>query len=146
MKWYFASRQKHKHHISKILDFLEAKGHTVRYDWTKLGQLQPYNKHALESETVAKEITEAVNECDIFVLISDEGGTDMFTELGIAISRYLERNKPRIYITGSMNNRSLMHFHPSIIRLDSINSVFEIECPEMELAEISTVLQKIEEK
>ena len=51
----------------------------------------------------------------------------MFIELGIVIANSMKNNKPRIYVIGEHNKRSLLHFHPFIIHLDNIEQVFRRE-------------------
>src|SRR3989338_6338937 len=93
--------------------------------------MKPYNENSNQSSLVAKEISVALKDVDIFVLITDEAGTDMFIELGIVIGRWLDNNKTKIYAVGKFNDRSLMHFHPAIKRVDKLSNVFSIECPEL---------------
>ncbi len=131
MKWYFASRMRHKESIEKIVDFLKSQDHQVVYEWSKLSQLEPYNGNPEKSSSVAKEISVALKDLDIFVLITDEAGTDMFIELGIVIGKWLDNNKTKIYAVGKFNDRSLMHFHPAIRRVGKLSDVFSIECPEL---------------
>ncbi len=131
MKWYFASRMRHKKAIDKIVNFLKSQNHSVVYEWSRLGSIKPYNENSDESSLVAKEISVALKDVDIFVLITDEAGTDMFIELGIVIGRWLDNNKTKIYAVGKFNDRSLMHFHPAIKRVDKLSDVFSIECPEL---------------
>ena len=131
MEWYFASRRRHKEFIDKIVNFLESQNHSVVYEWSKLGRLKPYHKNSDKSSLVAREIGNALKDVDIFVLISDEAGTDMFIELGIVIREWMQNKKIKIYIVGKFNDRSLMHHHPSIKRVNKIRDVFSIECPEI---------------
>lgn len=131
MKWYFASRMRHKESIEKIVNFLKSQNHHVVYEWSKLGSLKPYNENSNKSSLVAKDLTDALKDVDIFVLIADEAGTDMFIELGIVIGRWLNNSKTKIYAVGKFNDRSLMHFHPAIKRVDKLSAVFSIECPEL---------------
>ncbi len=131
MKWYFASRMRHKESIEKIVNFLKSQNHKVVYEWSKLGTLKPYVENSNKSSLVAKEISLALRDVDIFVLITDETGTDMFIELGIVIGRWLDNNKTKIYAVGKFNDRSLMHFHPAITRVDKLSDVFTLECPEL---------------
>lgn len=130
MKWYFASRMRHREFIDKIVNFLKSQNHSVVYNWSKLGSLKPYHENSDKSSLVAREISNTLKDVDIFVLIADEAGTDMFIELGIVIGRWLDDNKTKIYVVGKFNDRSLMHFHPAIKRLDKLSDVFSIECPE----------------
>jgi len=126
MKWYFASRTRHQETISKIYQTLRNKGHTVVFDWTQLKIVKPYEEHSCKA--IAEDISTSIPNADIFVLISDAAGTDMFVELGIALA-----HKKKIYVVGEHNKRSLMHFHPSIIHVDTIKEVLDKECPGIRL-------------
>jgi hypothetical protein len=131
MKWYFASRTQHKEFVDRLVNFLKSQNHSVVYEWSKLNSLKPYDENSDRSSSIAKEISVALKDVDIFVLISDEAGTDMFIELGIAIGRWLDDRKTRIYAVGKFNDRSLMHFHPAIKRVDKLSDVFSMECPKL---------------
>jgi hypothetical protein len=131
MKWYFASRMRHKDSINRVIDFLKSHGHSIAYEWSKSGSLKPYQENADQAAMVAGDIGEALKEVDVFVLIADAAGTDMFIELGMAIGRWQSDNTTKIYVVGDNNNRSLMHFHPAIKRLDTLRDVFALECPKL---------------
>ncbi|MAH46259.1 hypothetical protein CMI37_10540 [Candidatus Pacearchaeota archaeon] len=122
---------RHKESIEKIINFLKSQDQQVVYEWSKLGSLKPYNENSNKSSLVAKEIGDALKNVDIFILVADEAGTDMFIELGIVIGRWLDNNKTKIYAVGKFNDRSLMHFHPAIKQVDKLSDVFSIECPEL---------------
>ena len=146
MKWYFASRMRHKEAIGKIVNFLESNNHSVIYDWSKMDSLSPYIENTDKSTLVAEEISNALKDVDIFVLIADESGTDMFIELGIVIGRWLDDKKTKIYIVGEFNDRSLMHFHPAIKRVDKLSDIFAIESPDIlnkESKALSTLLTEV---
>jgi hypothetical protein len=131
MKWYFASRMRHKESIGKVESLLKAQNHEIGYEWSKLDSLKPYNENANKVSLLAKEISLSLSDVDIFVLIADEGGTDMFIELGIAIAKWVNSANIRIYAVGNFNDRSLMHFHPAIKRVNKLSEVFSLECPEL---------------
>ncbi|MDD5191504.1 MAG: hypothetical protein PHH54_02540 [Candidatus Nanoarchaeia archaeon] len=127
MKWYLASRQSRKEEVKRIIKSLEEHGQEISYNWTGLESLHPYSENKDKSIKISGKIPHAISSSDIFVLFSDSGGTDMFIELGIAINNFLNHKKPKIYILGEYNSRSLMHFHHSITRVNSIEEVFEEE-------------------
>lgn len=54
---------------------------------------------------------------DLFVLISDKAGTGMHTELGVAISCYLDRGKPKTYVVGPYFDSNMFYFHDVVQRL-----------------------------
>ncbi|MFA5173763.1 MAG: hypothetical protein WC438_01125 [Candidatus Pacearchaeota archaeon] len=127
MKWYIASRQKSKKEVKKIINFLRAKKQEITFDWTKIPNLNPYANNEPLSSKISKQISGQIKESDIFVLLSDASGTDMYIELGMAMNNHEVSNKPRIYVVGDKNNRSLMHFHPSIVRAKNIYKVYRLE-------------------
>ena len=132
MKWYFAARTKHRGTISSIVELLKEYNHEVSFDWTKFGPLEPYNKNTEKSKEMAEKISMAIGSTDVFVLISDEGGTDMFVEMGVALASCVKNNRPKVYVVGEHNKRSLMHLHPSITHVDSLKQIFMAECPDIQ--------------
>ena len=118
MKFYFASRIKNKEKILKISEVLKKNKHSVVSSWLQTPSLKPYEKNKKSCKLMAKKIEHEIKKSDVFVLISDRAGTDMFVELGIAISL----NK-KIYIIGKWNKRSLMHFHPLINHISSVKEL-----------------------
>ena len=123
MKVYISSRQNKKDYIKEITDILNKKGYELSFDWRKIPDLKPYQKNEEKSVKISQEITNSIKKSDLFILISDSGGTDMFIELGIAISENLKKGSPKIYCIGKHNNRSLMLHHPSIKRINSIEEL-----------------------
>ncbi len=123
-KWYIASRMSQRFLVNNFIETIKKEGDTIAYEWSSLGSLAPYYKHQEECSRVAQNITTAIMGVDVFILISDREGTDMFVELGIALASL---KKPRIYIIGEYNKRSLMHFHPQIIHKDSFEEVLACE-------------------
>lgn len=146
MKWYFASRMRHKETINKIIDFLKNNNQEISYEWSKFESLKPYNQNKEKASNIANKISDSINQTDIFVLISDKEGTDMFIELGIAIGKWLNDNKTKIYVVGEFNNRSLMHFHPAITRVKTIKNILDIELPKISYDEEFKKIAKLEIK
>lgn len=127
MKWYFASRTRHRETIAKVTKFLEEQHQSVMSDWVFQYPPKPFHEHLQETHALANSIVDSILQADIFVLISDPEGTDMFIELGIAIAQQKQLPNMRIYIIGEHNKRSLMHLYPTIIHTDSLAEVFERE-------------------
>jgi nucleoside 2-deoxyribosyltransferase len=121
MKYYFASRYHHREKLLKVADLLIAKKHKVVSSWLWVDSLRPYEENQKESRLMAARIEREIKNCDIFILISDKAGTDMFVEYGIAIAL-----KKKIYIVGKWNKRSLMHFHPHITQIDSLKDIIKL--------------------
>ncbi len=59
--------------------------------------------------------------CDIFILITDESGAGMYTELGAALTS----KRTKIYVIGNYLDRSVFFFHPKVKRFETINEVLE---------------------
>ncbi len=131
MKWYFASRQKHKQAIRGIIKILKENNQNIVFDWTELGKIKPYSCNRGICGELSNKISLALLDAEIFVLISDKRGTDMFVELGIAIANWLKNKGIRIYIVGEWNKRSLMQLHPAIIHVNNLRDVFYKEYPKI---------------
>lgn len=128
MKWYFASRTKHIEKLKIVTSFLKEKGEQVYSDWIYSGVLSPYDEHVDEVLKLNQDVLEAINTIDIFVLISDQEGTDMFIELGIALGRHKNTEAaPKMYVVGPYAKRSLMLRNPLIIHVADLQEVFTIE-------------------
>jgi hypothetical protein len=143
MKWYFSSRTKHKKILNQLIKLLKKYNQQVSFDWTLFDKLDHYQENEEKSKEIALNISKAIEDTDIFVLISDLGGTDMFVELGLAIASYLKGGKPKIYIVGAYNKRSLMHFHSTINHEDTILNVFKKEGLETALKELETLIHNL---
>ena len=122
MKWYFASRVRHQENLKKVAEFLKLQNQEFLSDWVFAESLKPYHDNISEVSKLANTVVSAILESDIFVLISDPEGTDMFVELGIALA-----SNARIYIVGEHGKRSLMQLHPAIIHIEKLEDIFEKE-------------------
>ena len=127
MKWYFASRTKHQQKVAELSRFLVKAGEMVLSDWVYAEPLQPYEENMDKALALSREVVKSILNTNIFVLISDPEGTDMFAELGIALAKNEVSHNARIYIVGKHSKRSLMQLHPSIIHVPDIQNIFEKE-------------------
>ena len=114
MKFYIAARFTLKEEVRKIYDLLKEKGHEITVDWTLHKPIQPYDQNKELAEEYTSEDIQGVKDCDVFVLIGDEAGTGVHTELGVAILSYLKHRKPLIYVIGENNTKSMFYFHPAV--------------------------------
>lgn len=123
MKWYFASRTRHQKALRKVVQFLEDKDEKVTSEWLHNEILDvSYVDNLEETQSFAKEITSSLLETDVFVMISDAAGTDMFIELGVCLGL-----GKKTYIVGEHSKRSLMQLHPKIKHKNTIKDVLEAE-------------------
>ena len=127
MKWYFAGRVRHQPALVEVARFLESKGEKVNSGWIYEGSLKPYEKNLGKVQALARRVVDSLMQANVFVLISDPEGTDMFVELGICLAQKKLREDINIYIVGEHSKRSLMQLHPDIIHLDNLAAVFDAE-------------------
>lgn len=121
MKWYIASRMRHKKEIELLQVTLEKHGQEIVFKWTDQPSFKPYDRHLHECQYLAGQIDEAIRKTDIFILLGDAAGTDMFIELGIFLGH--KKQGAKAYVIGPHNRRSLMHHHPQIIPVDKLSDI-----------------------
>lgn len=127
MKIYIASRLKDKNFVSEQIALLKKHNHAFLFDWTsKELNLKPYSNNVLSKE-YSSQIHNAIINVDIFILISDVEGQDMFIELGIALESLRNSGKPKIFIVGANRDLSMMHNHSAIQHVDNINEIYLLE-------------------
>lgn len=125
MKFYIASRFGNKDRVREVYEALRAKGHEITTDWTVHTAIKPYGNNVDLAKEYAMEEVSGVGDCDVFILLGDEGGTGMYIEMGMALSRATKEGTPKIYIVGEHNERSHFFFHPTVTRKDNLEEVFE---------------------
>ena len=125
MKFYIASRFDKKPEVLELHKYLREKGHEILADWTGHKFVKPYDKNEeLAGEYAANDINGA-KDCDVFVVLSDDGGTGMYVELGAAIASNLLRGKPKIYVIGEHPSRSMFYYHPSVTRKNNLGEALD---------------------
>lgn len=125
MKFYIAARVRRKDRVKKIQKMLVREGHEVLSTWVEEGQIIPYNKHSIKAGARSTQCINAIEKCDVFVLISDETGAGMYTELGMAIATNIIKKKPKIFVIGEHINRSMFFFYPAVTRKKDIMEVLK---------------------
>ncbi len=120
MKFYISSRTKKANQTKEIIQKLKSLGHSITFNWTKQANLKPYNKNLEQSAIFSKRVISAIKNCNSFILLTDQAGAGMHTELGVAIAE-----KKKIFIIGKHSNTNVFFFHPNIKRLNSINNLFK---------------------
>ncbi len=127
MKWYFASRMRHKEKLVEVSDFLKSKNETILSQWIYEDSLKPYDQNIDKVNVLSKKVVSNLLDSDIFVLISDPEGTDMFIELGVCLAKKELSKNIKIYIVGGYAKRSLMQLHPDILHVKDIKELFTLE-------------------
>ncbi len=125
MKFYIASRTKHRKLIEEIRKQVVRKGYEFISTWVDEGEIIPYENNVSASSERAEQCVRDSSGCDVFVLISDDSGSGMYTELGVALLSNINSGKPKIYVIGDHINRSAFFFHPSVKRVSSMEEVFK---------------------
>jgi hypothetical protein len=139
MKWYFAARTSQRATVKAVCAILKRYDQKITFDWTVIGSLAPFESNAEKCGKMADKIYLSISKSDVFVLISDSGGTDMLVELGIAISGHEARGKPRIYIVGKHNKRSIMHLYHGIRHAASLEDVILSEGIGLETRDLNKI-------
>ena len=125
MKFYIASRFGLKEEVRVLYKTLEDKGHEIIADWTQHKTVKPYSENKeLSREYAIEDINGAMN-CDVFILISNEAGTGMYTELGAAIANNIKFGTPKTYVVGEHIDRSIFYYHPSVKQMSTTEEVFK---------------------
>ncbi len=123
MKFYIAARFNLMDKIKEVYKLLVEEGHEISLDWTEHKPIKPYDKNINTSKQYSIEDIDGVRNSDVFVLVSDEAGTGMYVELGVAILSNIIYGKPRIFIIGENNTRAMFYFHPSVERRENLEQV-----------------------
>jgi len=116
MKWYIAARFELKEEVRAMYKVLEARGHTITDDWTKHQSIKPYDKNAEMARQYTNDDLTGVMNADVVLILSDEAGIGMYTELGVAMASQLLKGSPLIFITGEHTARNMFYFHQTVMR------------------------------
>ena len=98
----------------KLLELLSEKGYRSVTNWLVQPMHKPYEKNQEKAQKLAAECIDAIAGCDLFVLLSDEGGTGMYVELGAALGNRKSTGRPDIYVIGEWGANSVFTYHPDI--------------------------------
>jgi hypothetical protein len=123
MKIYIASRFDKKDAIQNLQKVLSDNGHTISADWTRHKRIKPYEENRDLAKEFSMEYMEGVKNSDIFILITDDAGKGMYTELGAAIMLNTLFGKPEIYVIGEHISNTIFFFHPAVKRLGSVQEI-----------------------
>jgi nucleoside 2-deoxyribosyltransferase len=125
MKIYLAARFDRKDEVRELYNQLIEQGHEITYDWTTHKMIKPYHENQEIAHEYSSNDMEGVKNCDIFILITADGGTGTFIELGAAILSNIKHNKPEIFVIGEHNTKSIFYFHPSVKRKNTVQEVLD---------------------
>jgi hypothetical protein len=123
MKFYIAARTSQLSIVKEMVKEIELEGHEISHDWTAVKDAdlpRPYSAHAEKVRIFAENGVEGVKNADVFVILSDIGGTGMYVEMGMALA-----SNARIYTVGENNDVTVFHFHPRVNKVSSLKDVFK---------------------
>lgn len=109
-------------------------GHTITHDWTRNEtgdkMLAGDAEKLANLEETAKRAELDINgviDADAYVLCSDNAnpGKGLYVELGAALALNTTRATPKVYILGALNHMSVFYFHPSVVRLKTIDELID---------------------
>jgi len=125
MKFYVAARFDLREEVKRIHKLLKEHGHEITYDWTNEEKIKPYDKNQELASRYSIKSVRGVRDSDVFILISDAAGTDMYGEIVAAIISNSIDKKPQIYVIGNYLDKSKFFFHPSVNRRRTIEEVLD---------------------
>ena len=100
-------------------------GHVCTFDWTTCPDIKPYENNSKLSALIATKAALAVQQADVFIIISHKEGTGMYVEYGIALAENLRTGVPKLYLLGQDKSCSIFNYHPNIIWKDTLEEILE---------------------
>lgn len=122
---YVSARFALKEDVKKIYSEIKNLGYSIPWDWTEHDPIKPYSENTKLAQEYSIEDIEGSRKSKLFIMITDEAGTGMHTELGAAIVGAMEDKEKLIYLIGGNLDRSVFFFHPTIKRRRTIEEVIK---------------------
>lgn len=129
MKIYIAGRfLAWKDEMPRLKAELEARGHSLAYDWSAHPDCRPYAERQEEARAQVIADAEGVAAADAAIILADDarGGAGLYVELGLAIERHRCTGEPRIFVVGQDNAHSAFFFHPSVVRVGTFEEALDL--------------------
>lgn len=128
MKFYIAARLAKADTVKEIYQHIQDLGHEIAFDWMHTTDIhRPYAENARKVCEFADAEAKGILETDVFIILSDPGGTGMYVELGIAIAKYYftKGKSPRIYAIGEHQDVTAFHMLSCIRKKDTFEDVLK---------------------
>jgi len=127
MKFYFSSRSKMREEVVNMQRIISERGHFLSYDWAKevKNLKRPYSEIPKIVQARVCEMMDGIRNSDVFVMISDEEGIDMYGELASAISFNYIYKRPEVYVLGNGSSPSIFPFHPFVKSRTTIQEILD---------------------
>jgi hypothetical protein len=126
MKFYIAAYIREKPRVKEIFRLLRGHGHEITVDWTKgrVTSIRNRDQDPKRIREIAVRDMNGVRNCDVFIILSSPvDGRAKYVELGAAISSFLEKGKPRVFVLGAITNQSVFYFHPAVKRVRTMEEI-----------------------
>lgn len=135
VKAYVAGRISRQNEVKEIVETLKAVGVVITREWTwtdtitsekeaaayrKREYTQPSQKYHREAE----DDIQAVLEADVFIILTDEQGSSMYVEMGVAFAAQKLTGKPKwIYAIGPHFDRMVFYQYKNVKRVNSVQEI-----------------------
>ena len=126
MKFYIAAYIRQKKRVRAIFSVLRKAGHEITVDWTngRVTSIPDRDKDPKRIREIAVRDMNGVRNCDVFIILSTPvNGRAKYVELGAAISSFLDKGRPRVYVLGEKINQSVFYYHPAVKRVRSLAEI-----------------------
>lgn len=124
MKFYVTGRSNNYQRVKEVFAKLKSAGHEITFEWTELPMVKPYNEHAEEAASFAKQSVDGMINADAYIIFTHEDGNGVYCELGTALATNAIKGNPRILAIGKDAQWSAMfNYHPAIEWFDSLEEV-----------------------
>jgi len=128
MKFYVAAYIREKKRVREIIRQIQKQGHKITVDWTsgRVTSIPNRDKDQKRIREIAVRDMKGVLNCDVFIILSTPvDGRAKYVELGAAISSFLEKGRPRIYVLGEKTDQSVFYYHPAVKRVRSLEDIIK---------------------
>ncbi|MDP2807530.1 MAG: hypothetical protein Q8O74_05265 [bacterium] len=126
MKFYIAAYVREKTRVKEIFRVLRKAGHEITVDWTngRVISIQNRDKDPKQIQGIAVRDMNGARNCDVFIILSTPvNGRAKYVELGAAISSFLEKGRPLVYVLGEKTDQSVFYYHPAVNRVRSLEEI-----------------------
>lgn len=127
MKWYLASRTRDQEKLVELSQLLEEQGQTILSDWVYVGSMKPFMENIIEVQQLVEHNINQILQADIFVVFNDLGGTDLFTETGVALAAAAMGRDLKIYVVGNQYETSMMQLDKNVVHVEKFSQILDAE-------------------
>ena len=135
LRAYVAGRISRQDEVRAIVNALKAAGVKITREWTWTDSItnekeaaiyrkQEYDKPSQKYHQEAVDDIQAVLDTDIFIILTDELGSSMYVEMGVAFASQKLTGKPKkIYAIGPHFDRMVFYQHQNVQRVNSVQEI-----------------------